>query len=204
MGPFVGEFIASRPEATQRMGSRLIGAVHPARLRYGRSDMSRDRQLAPGHRFEDTSARPGRRANNPVLGLQQAVGNRAVGQMLARTPSASKNPTIQIGKLAIEVAGGNIAAWAAGEVPDVLELTSQKGRHSAELERLSKEHTRIKSLTLTVAAANKSGQDLDMGSLAIEFTNARIKGYGVDGKTESWQVGDFDGVHRTKITHKVS
>jgi hypothetical protein len=166
--------------------------------------MSRDRELALGHRSEGTSARPGRRANNPVLALQQAVGNRAVGQMLARKASASKNPTIQIGKLAIEVAGGNIAAWATGEVPDALEVTSQKGRHSAELERLSKERTPVKSLTLTVAAANKSGQELDMGSLAIEFTNARIKSYDVDGKTESWQVGDFDGVHRTKITHKVS
>jgi hypothetical protein len=164
--------------------------------------MSRDRELAPGHRSEDMSARPGRRANNPVLALQQAVGNRAFGQMVAR--KSSKNPTIQIGKLAIRVAGGNIAAWAAGEVPEALEVTSEKGRHSAELERLSRESTRIKSLTLTVAAANKSGQELDMGSLAIEFTNARIKGYDLDGKTESWQVADFDGVHRTKTTRKVS
>ena len=122
--------------------------------------------------------------------------------MLAR--KSSKNPTIQIGKLAIEVAGGNIAAWAASEVPEALDVTSEKGRHSAELERLSKERTRIKSLTLTVAAANKSGQELDVGSLAIQFTNARIKGYDVDGKTESWRVADFDGVHRTKTTRKVS
>jgi len=167
--------------------------------------MSRLRELVPGHRFEDTSVRPGRRAVNPVLALQQAVGNRAVSQMLARkTSSASKSPTVQIGKLAIEVAGGNIAAWAASEVPDALEVTSQKGQHSAELEHLSKERTRINSLTLTVAAANKSEQELDLGSLAIEFTKARIKGYEVDGKTESWQVGDFEGVHRTKTAHKVS
>jgi len=163
--------------------------------------MFRDRELASGHRSEDRSARSGRRANNPVLALQQTVGNRAVGQMLARKPS--KNPTIQIGKLAIEVAGGNVAAWAAGEVPEALEVTSEKGRHSGELERLSKERTRIKSLTLTVAAANKSGE-LDLGSLAIEFTNARIKSYAVDGKTESWQVADFAEVHRTKTTRKVS
>jgi hypothetical protein len=163
--------------------------------------MFRAREHAPDHRSEDTLARPGRRANNPVLALQQAVGNRAFGQMLARKPS--KNPTIQIGKLAIEVAGGNIAAWAAGEVPEALEVTSHKGRHSAELERLSNDRTRIKSLTLTVAAANKSGE-LDLGSLAIEFTNARIKGYAVDGKTESWQVADFAEVHRTKTTRKVS
>jgi hypothetical protein len=165
--------------------------------------MSRDRELASGRRSEDTSARRGRRPNNPVLALQQAVGNRAFGQMLAR--KASTKPTIRIGKTAIEVAGGNIATWAAGEVPEALEVTSQKGRHSAEIERLSTDRTRIKSLTFTVAATNKSsGQVLDMGSLAIAFDNARIKGYNVDGKTESWQVADFDGVHRTKTTHKVS
>ena len=130
--------------------------------------MSRERQLAPGHRSVDTSPRPGRRVNNPVLALQQAVGNRAVGQLLTR--KGSKSPTIQIGKLVIGVAGGNIAAWAAGEVPDALEVTSQKGRHSAELERLSKERARIKSLTLTVSAAQKSGQELDMGSLAIAIS----------------------------------
>ncbi len=120
------------------------------------------------------------------------------------TRKSSQKPTIKIGKLAIEVAGGNIAAWAASEVPEALEVTSQKGRHSAELERLSKDGTRIKSLTLTVAAANKSsGQALDMGSLAIEFTNARIKGYVLDGKAESWRVADFDRVNRTKTTRKV-
>jgi hypothetical protein len=102
--------------------------------------MYRVRKPPPGPRSSDTSARPGRRANNPVSALQQAVGNRAVGQMLAR--KASKGSTIQIGKLAIEVVGGNIAAWAAGEVPDALEVTSQKGRHSAELERFVKNRTR--------------------------------------------------------------
>ena len=69
---------------------------------------------------------------------------------------------------------------------------------------MSTEHTRINSLTLTVAAANKTGQELDMGSLAIEITNGRIKRYEIDADTESWQVGDFDGVHRTKTAHKVS
>jgi hypothetical protein len=136
--------------------------------------------------------------NHPVLELQQAVGNQAVGQMLARKPST--NPTIKIGKHTIEVAGGNIAAWAANEVHETLDVTSQK----SELERLAKDHTKIKSLTLTVAATNKSaGQHLDVGALAIEIANARIKSYAVDGKTEAWQIAGFDGVHRTKITHNV-
>ena len=69
---------------------------------------------------------------------------------------------------------------------------------------MAKDRGRVKSLTLTVAATNKSaGEHLDLGSIAVEFTSAGIKGYSVDGKTESWQVGDFDGVHRTKITHTV-
>ena len=49
-----------------------------------------------------------------------------------------------------------------------------------------------------------SGEELDLGSLSIEITNGRIKHYSVDGDSESWGVADFDGVHRTKTTHKVS
>jgi hypothetical protein len=165
--------------------------------------MFRGRQVAPGRRSVASPARPGRHANNAVVALQEAVGNRAFGQLLAR--NASKGPTIKIGKTTIAVAGGNIAAWAAGgkDAPEVLEVTSQKGRHSAELQRLLKDRTRVKSLTLTVAAANESGT-LDLGSLVIEIANARVTSYAVDGKTESWQVADFDGVHRTKTTRKVS
>ena len=166
--------------------------------------MSRDRELARARRLDDEPARPDRRADERILALQQAVGNQAVGHILARKPSSeSKSGTVAIGKLAIEVAGGNVAAWASSDVPDALQVASKTGPHSAELERMSKERTRIKSLTLTIAAANKPGQSLDMGSLAIEITNARIKGYQVDGDAESWQVADFDGVHRTKITHTV-
>ena len=48
-----------------------------------------------------------------------------------------------------------------------------------------------------------TGPELDFGSLAIEIKNGLIKDYTVDGRTESWQVVNFDGVHRTKITHKI-
>ena len=43
-----------------------------------------------------------------------------------------------------------------------------------------------------------------MGSMAIEITNGRIKSYGIDGTAESWQLRDFDGVHRKRTSHKVS
>jgi hypothetical protein len=164
--------------------------------------MYRDRERAPGPRSKGTSARPSRRASEPVLSLQEAVGNRAFGQMLAR--DAAKKPTVKIGKFSIEVAG-NTAEWlAAKDAPESLDVTSQKGKHSAELARLFKEGTKIKLLTLTVPAGNESsGQHLDMGSVAIEIKNGRITSYSVDGKTESWQVAGFDGVHRTKVTRKV-
>jgi hypothetical protein len=123
--------------------------------------------------------------------------------MLAREPAAtSQAPTIQIGKTSIEVSGGNIDAWAGGDVPDFLQVNSHKGPHSGELERLFHDKART-TLTLTVAPPNKGGQQLDLGSLAIQITNAHIKGYHVDGDAESWQVADFDGVHRTHTTHNV-
>ena len=166
--------------------------------------MSRDRELATGRRSEDTGPRPGRRADNPVLELQQAAGNRAVGRLLARKGSATaQTPSIKLGKFSIAVDGGNVDAWAAGgDVPDSLDVVSHKGPHSAELERLSRDHART-TLTLTVAAANKEGEQLDLGSFAIEIVNAHIKSYAVDGDAESWHVRDFDAVHRTKTGHKV-
>ena len=38
----------------------------------------------------------------------------------------------------------------------------------------------------------------------LEIKDARIKRYAVEDGVETWQVGDFEKVKRTKITHKVS
>ena len=156
----------------------------------------------PGQRQRRATGRASGIDTHDLLELQRTAGNRAVGVVVARKAAATG--TVQIGKLTIKVADGNLAKWAAGEVPEELEVTSEKGSHSAALERMSRERTRIDSLTVTTAPANKAGQQLDLGALAIEFTKARIKGYAVDGTTESWRVSDFDAVHRTKTTHKVS
>jgi hypothetical protein len=173
--------------------------------------MSRDRELVSRRRPEDRPSRAGRRApDHPVLALQQSAGNRAVARMLAgsrtlalQATGAHQKPTIKLGGLSIEVEGGNIDAWAVpGGAPDVLQVTSHKGKHSAELERLFKEHGKT-DLTLTVAASNSSGSELDMGSIEIKISNAHIKGYALDGDTESWQVADFDRVDRNKKTHTV-
>jgi hypothetical protein len=137
-----------------------------------------------------------------VLALQRSVGNTAVGQVVAREAAATG--TVQISKLKVSVTGGNLAAWTAGDVPDSLDVTSQQGSHSAALKRLAEDRTKIDALSVTVATPNKGGQVLDLGSLVIEITNGRVRSYDVDGTTESWRIADFDGVHRTRTTHKVS
>lgn len=166
--------------------------------------MARDREVAPTPSPERTSARPAPHVAHPVLALQQAAGNRATGRVLARAPSGDASPTIKFGKTKFPVSGGNIAEWAAGEVPTALIATSEKGDHSAELERRSaKDGKRIDSLTLTVAAPGKEGESLSQGSLAIEITNGKVQGYELDGSTESWRLVKFDGVHRTKVKRTV-
>jgi hypothetical protein len=86
--------------------------------------------------------------------------------------------------------------------PDTLEITSEKGKHSAELERMSNEKTKIPSLKVTTPMTDQSDQHLDFGSVEIEFVNARIAGYAVDGKLETWRAVDFEAVHRTTISRK--
>jgi len=138
-----------------------------------------------------------------VLRLQRTIGNRATAQVLARTPATKDQGTVQIGKLAaIKIVGGNADKWAARKDPDTLEITSEKGRHSAGLERLAKDGTKNPTLTVTTPMVDQSGQNLDYGSVKIEFANARIAGYTVDGKQETWRAVDFDAVHRTTISRK--
>lgn len=68
----------------------------------------------------------------------EGSAGRATGQVLARAPATKDHGKVQIGKLtAITIVGDNAAEWAAKKDPDTLEITSQKGRHSAQLERLS-------------------------------------------------------------------
>ena len=79
-----------------------------------------------------------RRSDNPVLGLQRQIGNRATGQVLARARAMKDQGTVHVGKLpAIKILGGNAGDWAARKDPYTLEVTSKRGKHSAGLERLS-------------------------------------------------------------------
>jgi len=160
-----------------------------------------DRRREPGR----THAAPSlvRRSSNPVLALQRAIGNRAVVQVLAR--AAVRTGTVQIGAVGeIKVTGGNFEEWAGEGALDTVEVTSKKGKHSAKLEKLSTARTRT-DVKVTIAPANKAGEELNVGGgTLLEIKGARIKGYAVEKGVETWRVGDFEKVQRTKITHKVS
>jgi hypothetical protein len=144
-----------------------------------------------------------RRSSNPVLALQRSIGNRAVAQVLAR--DLVRTGTVQIGSVGqIKVKGGNLEQWAGTATLDTVEVTSQKGKHSAKLQKLANARTRT-DVKVTIAPANKAGEQLSVGGgTLLEIKDARITDYAVEDGVETWRVGDFENLHRTKITHKIS
>ena len=143
-----------------------------------------------------------RRNSNPVLALQRAIGNRAVVRVLARAPV--RTGSVQIGAVGkIKVKGGNLEEWAGKGAPDTVEVTSEKGKHSAKLGKLSTARTRT-DVTVTIAPENKAGEELSVGAgTLLEIKDARITGYAVEDGVETWRVTDFETVKRTKITRKI-
>jgi hypothetical protein len=160
-----------------------------------------DRRREPGR----SQAHPSRahRSSNPVLALQRSIGNRAVAQVLARAPV--RTGAVQIGAVGqIKVKGGNLEEWAGKEAPETVQVTSAKGKHSAKLEKMSNAGTRT-DVKVTIAPANQAGEELSVGAgTLLDITGARVKGYAIDDGVETWRVADFENVHRTKITHKIS
>jgi hypothetical protein len=143
-----------------------------------------------------------RRSASPELLLHRKIGNRATGQLLARAPAAKDHGTVHVGKLpAIKIVGGNAGDWTKNQ-PNTLEITSTKGRHSAALERLSRDGSKIPTLKVTTPI-DQSGQHLDFGSVELEFSHATIADYTVDGKVETWRAVDFNRVHRNTVSHRV-
>src|ERR1700742_1212479 len=107
------------------------------------------------------SSSPGRRSTNPVLALQRSIGNRAVGQVLARDPV--RTGTVQIGSVGqIKVKGGNLEEWTGTATLNTVEVTSQKGKHSAKLQKLANSGTRT-DVKVTIAPASKTGEQLNVG-----------------------------------------
>jgi hypothetical protein len=138
-----------------------------------------------------------------VLALQRSIGNRAVTQVLARDPV--RTGTVQIGGIGeIKVKGGNLADWTGKESYDTVQVTSQKGRHSAKLAKLAGAGTMM-PVQVTIAAANEAGEQLNVGGgTLLDIKSARVEKYSVDGGLETWQVGAFQDVKRTKIVHRIS
>ena len=160
-----------------------------------------DRRRKPGRSQASRSLLP--RSSNPILELQRSIGNRAVVQVLAREPV--RTGTVQIGGVgSIKVKGGNLDEWAGTATLDWVEVTSEKGKHSAKLAKLSTARTRT-DVKVTIAPASKEGEDLNVGGgTLLEIKDARIKGYAVDADgVETWRVADFETVKRTKISHKI-
>jgi hypothetical protein len=162
------------------------------------------RQTRTGNEIGSAGENPpvARRTANPVLGLQRQIGNRATREVLARAPATKDNGTVHVGKLpAIKILGGNAGDWAAGKDPYTVEITSKRGRHSAGLERLSREKGKIPMLKVTTPIVDQSGQHLNFGRVELEFSNPRIADYTVDGNIETWRAVDFNKAHRTTISH---
>jgi hypothetical protein len=159
-----------------------------------------DRRREPGR----AEAAPSllHRSSNPVLALQRSIGNRTIVRVLAR--ATVRTGTVQIGGVGeIKVKGGNLEEWAGTDVLDTVEVTSKKGKHSAKLEKLATARTRT-NVTVTIAPANQAGEEISLGAgTVLEIKDARIKGYSIADGVETWRVGDFEKVKRTKTTHKI-
>src|SRR5690348_12060046 len=104
----------------------------------------------PGRSQTDSSLI--RRSSDPVLALQRSIGNRAVGQVLAREPV--RTGTVQIGGVGqIKVKGGNLEEWAGTATLYTVDVTAHKGKHSAKLQKLCNARTRT-NVKVTIAPAN--------------------------------------------------
>ena len=138
-----------------------------------------------------------RRNVHPVLALQRLIGNRGTTRVLARqTNKAQFEHSVKFGKVGpLEIKGGNVKDWVGKDTPDKLELTTTSGKHSDELKRKSESRERIDKLTVSSVVGENT-------IVVITISNARIKGYAADeaGKTESWEVVDFDAVHRDRTS----
>jgi hypothetical protein len=139
--------------------------------------------------------------DNPILALQRSAGNRAVAQLIARSP-ATKGVVQIAGVGKVNVKGGNLEEWTGKDSFDTVDVTSEKGKHSAKLEKLANEHTRT-DVTVMIDPAGKAGENLNVGGgTQLLIKGARIK-YTVENGVETWHVVDFTEVKRTKITHTI-
>ena len=160
------------------------------------TDRRRERRRA------DETPAPLQHDAHPVLALQRAMGNHAVTRVLARAPVVRDAVHIP-GVGDIKVVGGNLQEWLGAETPSTVDITSQQGRHSAKLEKLSHERT-THDAKVTIAPPFEVGQHLDVGGTVLEITGARIEHYAVADGVETWRLGGSMNVHRVKTTHRAA
>jgi hypothetical protein len=143
------------------------------------------------------------RGTDPVLALQRSIGNRAGGQVLAR--SLERTGTVQIGGIGeIKVKGGNLDLWTGKDSTNTVQVTSHKGKHSGKLAKLANAGTKM-PVKVTIAPADQAGEELNVGGgTVLDIKSARIKDYAVDDGQETWQVTGFEDVKRAKIVHRIA
>jgi hypothetical protein len=206
----LGALLRSLPPPPRSRTKRATAVMQLARLRwlgYGRREMpewTSDRRRREVARTRASSSLPQRSAD-PVLELQRSAGNAAVARMLARAPTAKGTTgSVHIGGVGdIQVTGGNLEEWAGKGAPDAVEVASEKGKHSAKLEKLATARTKT-DVKVTISPPHKEDEHLNVGGgIVLEINDARIKHYAVEDGTETWQVADFENVKRTKITHTI-
>jgi hypothetical protein len=159
--------------------------------------LQRDRDLSTDARHPRS---PGHRPASAVNVLQSAVGNRGMARARARKTSTkgTYEHSVQIGKLGpIEIKDSNIADLIAQKsgVGDLV-LTTTKGKHSAELERMFNDKTKIPSLKVQSITGENSW-------VIVTFEHGVISDYAADAasKTEHWRLVRFDAmkIDRTSI-----
>ena len=143
-----------------------------------------------------------RRGSNPVLALQRSIGNRAVAQVLARDPV--RTGTVQIAGIGdISVKGGNLELWAGSDSTNTVQVTSKKGKHSAKLQKLADARTMV-PVKVKIAPNYQAGEQLNVGGgILLDIKSARIERYSVADGEETWQIGHFEDVKRTRVVHSV-
>ncbi len=144
---------------------------------------------------EEEQTRPlARRSASPVIALQRLAGNRGTSQLIARerknkSSRGTFENSVKIGSLpTIEITGGNLADWSPKNVPETLEVTSTKGKHSEKLKGLADKRTKLDEIKVQAIKGQNSWT-------IITIRNARVAKYESGEKTESWRLVDFDGVH---------
>ena len=193
--------------ATQAVAlRRRWGWFSRCRLRYGRIEMPKpqtDRHREPGRTHAAALAAP-ELPPGPRAAALDRQSRRRCGCSPARR---CRTGTVSIaGVGTIKVKGGNLEEWSGKAVLDYGRGHLREGqalRPSSRSMTTARTRTNVK---VEIAATNAAGEELSVGGgTLLEIDDARIKGYSVDDKgVETWRVGGFENVKRTKITHKVS